>query len=213
MVGKAQDPSADGKSATSEQILTAATRLFAARGFEATSLQEIAEAVGVRKASLLYHFESKDDLRRAVLESLLSRWNDVMPRLLMAAHSGEDQFAALVDETVGFFAADLDRARLLLREGLDRPAEFRQLIATHVAPWVAVLTTYVRKGIERGEIHPDVDPEGYVVGCINLVLASFATASSFAGLVPRKRHVAEILRIARTSLFIAGRQEARKESP
>ena len=39
------------------------------------------------------------------------------------------------------------------------------------------------------------------------------TATSFAGVVPKKRHVAEILRIARTSLFTVARKEAVKESP
>jgi TetR/AcrR family transcriptional regulator len=212
MVGKLAS-AAEGRTATPAQILAAATRLFAARGFDGTSLQDIAEEVGLRKASLLYHFESKDDLRRAVLDSLLSRWNDVLPRLLVAAHTGVDQFEALVDETVGFFAADPDRARLLLREGLDRPAEFRALIAAHVAPWVAVVSTYVRKGIAHHEIHPDVDPEAYVVLVINLVLSSFATATCFSTVVSRKRHVAELLRVARTSLFAAPRPAGDPEKP
>src|SRR5689334_20820974 len=117
--------------ATPDQILRVATHLFAERGFDGTSLQDIAAAVGLRKPSLLYHFASKDDLRRAVLESLLSRWNDVLPRLLLAATSGEDQFTSLIDEAVGFFAADPDRARLILREALDRPAELRLLLSAH----------------------------------------------------------------------------------
>lgn len=206
MVDKSEVPAAKGDvAATPDQILAVATRLFAERGFDGTSLQDIAAAVGLRKPSLLYHFPSKDDLRRAVLDSLLTRWNDVLPRLLMAAHSGEDQFTALVDETVGFFAADPDRARLLLREGLDRPAEFRQLLTTHVRPWVTVVADYVRKGVGHGQIHAAVDPEAYVVAVINLILSSFATAGCFGGLIPRERVVAEVLRVSRQSLFLAPR--------
>ena len=64
MVDEAQVPAIEAKSAaTPEQILTVATRLFAERGFDGTSLQDIALAVGLRKPSLLYHFPSKDDLR------------------------------------------------------------------------------------------------------------------------------------------------------
>ena len=71
------------------RILEEATRLFAARGFDGTSLSEIAGAVGIRKPSLLYHFPSKDALRRSVLEHMLSHWNELVPRLLKAATSGE----------------------------------------------------------------------------------------------------------------------------
>jgi AcrR family transcriptional regulator len=212
MVDKSQVADIEAKAETPHQILSVATRLFAERGFDGTSLQDIAAAVGLRKPSLLYHFPSKDDLRRAVLESLLSRWHDVLPRLLLAATSGEDQFAALIDESMGFFAADPDRARLLLREGLDRPAEFRQLLSNHLKPWVTVVADYVRKGVARGEIHASVDPEAYVVAVINLILSSFATATCFGGLVPRERQVAEVLRVARQGLFLAPRVHASRDN-
>src|SRR5213078_3841448 len=51
-----------------DQIRDAATQLFATQGYEGTSLQAIAERVGVTKQTLLYHYPSKDALRRAVLE-------------------------------------------------------------------------------------------------------------------------------------------------
>ena len=47
---------------TRERILEVALDLFVEQGYEKTSLREIAERVGVTKAALYYHFESKDDL-------------------------------------------------------------------------------------------------------------------------------------------------------
>jgi TetR/AcrR family transcriptional regulator len=201
MVGKPATPAADSKNPTPDQILSVATRLFAARGFDGTSLQDIADAVGIRKPSLLYHFPSKDELRRAVLDGLLSRWNDVLPRLLVAATSGEGQFDALVAETIDYFAADPDRARLLIREGLDRPEAIRELLRTHVAPWVEVISNNARKGIAQGLIHPDADPEAYVVCVINLIIASFATGDCLGAMLPRDRQIAELKRVAKSSLF------------
>lgn len=187
--------------ATPEQILAAATRLFAARGFGDTSLQDVAGAVGLRKQSLLYHFPSKQELRRRVLEALLSRWNDVLPRLLVAATSGEGQFDAVVLETVRFFAADPDRARLLLREILDRPSDVQGMVDTHVAPWVEVVCGYIRKGVERGAIARDVDPAAYVLAVIHLILSCVATADCFGRIASRDRQLAEVLRLAKASLF------------
>ena len=50
-----------------EGILDRAAALFARRGFEQTSVQAVADAVGLSKAGLLHHFPSKDALREAVL--------------------------------------------------------------------------------------------------------------------------------------------------
>src|SRR5215831_12665716 len=54
-----------------EEILDAATRLFAERGYEGASMNDVAERVGMRKASLFYHFATKDALYEAVLDRLV----------------------------------------------------------------------------------------------------------------------------------------------
>lgn len=191
-----------------KEILREATRLFAARGVEATSLQEVADAVGVKKQSLLYHYESKDVLHRAVLEALLSRWNETLPRLLRAA-AREDRFDAILDETIGFFVEDPSRARLLLREALDRPDSMRGLIAEFVSPWLAVLGENIRRAQGHGVIRADVDPESYVVMVIHLVLGNVATAGTVSviaektrGTKVHERIVREIKRMARAALMV-----------
>src|SRR5437660_8174348 len=55
-----------------DEILDHATRLFAERGYEGTSMADLAERVGMRKASLFYHFASKDLLYAAVLDRLVT---------------------------------------------------------------------------------------------------------------------------------------------
>jgi AcrR family transcriptional regulator len=191
-----------------DEILAAATRQFAQNGFEATSLQVIADDVGIRKPSLLYHFPSKDALRVAVLQKMLDHWNEALPRLLQAATSGEGQFDAVVSEMVAFFTKDPDRARLIVREVLDRPAAGTAIINSHVRPWVDIVCNYIRKGKTQGTIHADVDPEAYVVQVINLVVASVATHACIGGLVPdsqrgkvHRRHIDELVRVAKASLF------------
>ena len=188
------------------RILESATKLFAEKGFDGTALQEIADAVGIRKPSLLYHFESKDALREAVLDDVLSRWKETLPRVLLAATAGEAQFDAITREILTFFAEDPDRARLLVREGLDRPAETSALFATHVRPLVANLALYVRQGQEVGRVWSDLDPEAYLWETIVLLLAGVAFSSSFAGLMPegapgQTRMDGELLRMAKRSLF------------
>ncbi|MEV4162715.1 TetR family transcriptional regulator [Nonomuraea dietziae] len=57
--------------ATPQRILAAARALFATRGYRATSMNAIAEQVGITKAALCYHFSAKDDLLHRLTEPLL----------------------------------------------------------------------------------------------------------------------------------------------
>jgi AcrR family transcriptional regulator len=51
-----------------EQVLHAAAQLFVTKGFAATSTREIADKVGIRQASLYYHFTGKDEILAELLE-------------------------------------------------------------------------------------------------------------------------------------------------
>ncbi len=60
-----------GKGSTKQEILEAALDLFSTQGFEATSVSQIADAVGIRKASLYSHFASKQEILDALVQNVL----------------------------------------------------------------------------------------------------------------------------------------------
>ena len=62
---------------TRETIRAVALELFSTKGFEQTSLREIAERVGLTKASLYYHYSSKQALLVAVVEPVLTGWRTI----------------------------------------------------------------------------------------------------------------------------------------
>lgn len=190
----------DVRSAT----IAAATRLFAAHGFEGTALQEIADAVGVTKPAVLHHFPSKEHIRQAVLEGILAHWQQTLPRLLLAATASRDRFEAVFGELHRFFAADPDRARVMLREALDRPAELRRLLRGPVRPWLSAVAQYVRSGRESGRHYADLDDEVYVLHMLQLVVNATACASVSSAVLDddqEARYDRELARIARSSLF------------
>src|SRR3954467_1150672 len=82
----------------SAQIRVVATKLFATRGYEAVSLQSIADVVGVAKQTLLYHYPSKEVLRRAVVDQVFEHWRSSLPAILQAVTSGRRRFTALTEE-------------------------------------------------------------------------------------------------------------------
>ena len=63
-----------GRGNTKQEILEAALELFSVQGYEATSISQIAEAVGIRKASLYSHFENKQAILDALIETTLEQY-------------------------------------------------------------------------------------------------------------------------------------------
>jgi AcrR family transcriptional regulator len=200
------------------RAVVAATRLFAAQGFEATSVQAIADDVGVTKQAVLHHFPSKEHLRQAVLDAILAHWNEALPRLLLAATAGEDRFDAVFGELQRFFAGAPDRALVVLREALDRPHEMKKLLRGPVKPWLSAVAGYIQAGQKSGAHYDDVDAEAYVVHVLQMVIAASAAASVSASVIDqdgRQRYDRELARIARASLFTdqAARSRAPAEEP
>ncbi|GIH81509.1 TetR family transcriptional regulator [Planobispora longispora] len=65
---------------TPQRILEAARALFAARGYRATSMQSIADEVGITKAALYYHFDSKEEILHRLTLPLLDELEAVLAR-------------------------------------------------------------------------------------------------------------------------------------
>ena len=63
----------DNKS-TKKKIVNAALDLFTTQGFEATSVSQLADAVGIRKASMYSHFESKQDILNALMQNISEQY-------------------------------------------------------------------------------------------------------------------------------------------
>lgn len=134
-----------------EAILDAATALFAERGFGSVSVQEIADAAGTHKTTVLYHFETKEALHEAVLDEALGRIAGAM-REFLAGEFRRDRLEYLLDQNLSFFAAHPQLARLLERELLessDADAYLRRFVEPIYLPAVASLERAMAAGVIR----------------------------------------------------------------
>jgi AcrR family transcriptional regulator len=100
---------------TRDRILAAALAGFARRGVAATSLDDVAEAVGVRKQTVLYWFRSKDDLVNGVLVAAIEELGSTLERAVTSRRPGRDATTAVVDEVLRLGAERPDLL-VLLRE-------------------------------------------------------------------------------------------------
>ncbi|MEV0682229.1 TetR/AcrR family transcriptional regulator [Nocardia sp. NPDC050378] len=80
---------------TKQAIRDAALRLFAAKGFEQTSLREVADMVGITKASLYYHYASKLDLLLAIIDPIIDHMRDIVTDIDAVPYDSEGIRAVL----------------------------------------------------------------------------------------------------------------------
>ena len=99
------------RSETAEQILDLAETLIQTRGYSAFSYQDIADALGIRKASIHYHFPSKTELGIAVIDRYIARFDEALVEV------AGDQ-AQIVDGNAGFLRAALSAVCRNARPGL-----------------------------------------------------------------------------------------------
>jgi TetR/AcrR family fatty acid metabolism transcriptional regulator len=88
-----------------EQIVSAAIEVLAARGFQAASLNAIAEHIGVSKGVISYHFAGKDELLREVVAHFLAGARACMMPRIEAATSYREALRVYVTTNLGYLAA------------------------------------------------------------------------------------------------------------
>lgn len=149
-----------------EGILDAALEVFAAKGFRAGSLNEIATRAGYTRAGLLHYFSGKD----AMLLALLERRDRLLG--VFSPIEGEESLGELIQRvTVRRERAFGDRDVILLYHMLTAEAAG----ADHPAgPWVAArharlrgeISAAVKVSVARGELPNDADPEAFAVALL-----------------------------------------------
>ena len=143
-------------SARREELTRTAARLFADRGYHGTSLADLAEALGIQKASLYHHIETKEDL------------------LWEVARAGAEAFHAALD-TVPDNAPAIEKIRLALRAHLQVVGEQLHAATVFTREWRALagdrrerfvaerrryeerIRELFREGVEGGELRTDLD--------------------------------------------------------
>ena len=144
------------------EILDAAVRLFAEKGYAAVTNAEIAKEAGVTAPALYYYFSSKEELFQAAVREHVGAFIPAVAEATKeecrAAHWNEERFRALYRSTVSFLTGEKTRIllRIVLAEGPRRP-EIRQVWMDQVAAIMELLGPYLESAAQDGHIRA-MDP-------------------------------------------------------
>ncbi|MDZ4717374.1 MAG: TetR/AcrR family transcriptional regulator [Roseiflexaceae bacterium] len=136
-----------------QRILDEATRLFVAQSYHGISMREIAEAVGVSKAGLYYHFRDKEELFLAILTNCLDRLEHGITQMQPTEPGTRAEVAAMLRAIFAQPPEQRAVMRLASNELAHLAPEARALFGKrYYEQFINRITTALRTGMERGEL-------------------------------------------------------------
>ena len=111
------------------EILEHATRLFAERGYDGTTLQDIADAIGITRPGLYNYISSKEQLLELAVSRALDQLFELTTEIAQDVRPAIDRLEALVRASVGVLVRELPYVTLLLRVRGNTDAERMALLS------------------------------------------------------------------------------------
>jgi AcrR family transcriptional regulator len=165
---------------TAERILDAAEALFAARGYAATTLRDVARAVGLRNPSLYNHFDGKEALYAAVLERGIRPVFETLMRSVIHEEEAEAQ-ARLLEEVMAILARRPALARLVQHEALAGGEHLTPMLREWIRPVFAQARALIEAQGRGGRWRPEQVP--------HLILAMYQVMVGYFTIAPLYREL------------------------
>ena len=185
-----------------ETVLRRAVDLFNRQGYDATSIGDIAQDLGLSKSAIYHHVASKEDLLAAALDEALEGLAEAVEAAARDHHaSAIDRLRTTVEESVRILAEHLPAVTLLLRVRGNSAVELAALERRRAID--EGLAALVREAVDEGSVRADIAPElisRLLFGTVNSLvewyrpggpltpdaLAASVSALAFEGLAARR---------------------------
>jgi AcrR family transcriptional regulator len=144
------------------EILDATARLLRSQGYKATTLRDIAEEVGIRAASIYYHFESKEEIASTVMNEGVDWVFDAVTAALarLPASAGiRDRVTAAVAAHLNALHKHSDYTSAAMRSYADAPEPVRHAARQHRRRYEAIWVKLIDEAVAGGAAPAGVSSE------------------------------------------------------
>lgn len=157
---------------TKRKIFETSMRLFAEKGYEATSIEEITATVGVAKGTLYYHFSSKEEIFNFLVEEGIKLLQNSIDIKTAKYTNYIDKIKAIILIQIKIVVKYQNLITILLSQFLGNEAR-NQKCKMHIFEYISKIEEIVKEGIQQGQIKNGdsqaIASEIYSLICASLV--------------------------------------------
>lgn len=150
-------------------IIARSAELFRTRGYSATSMRDIADAVGMEAASLYNHIKAKTDLLREIIFGIAGYCNEHLDNLQQSARTPGEKIEEVIRFHVRLMVNRYDEYCVMTHDWNHLPEEQLQEFATQRRRYVQQLEEIVARGIATGEFR-NITPYVVVLNILSAVM-------------------------------------------
>ncbi|MES2946285.1 MAG: TetR/AcrR family transcriptional regulator [Pseudomonadota bacterium] len=144
--------------ATRDNILRAATRVFARYGYEGGSVEKISKSAKSFDRMIYYYFGSKEELFIAVLEDMYRRMNEAELKLTLKIDEPVESLKDVIRFVVSYYGKNPEFITLLNTENLHRGKHISKSVRAreYSSPAIAIIRQLLESGVQKGIFRPEV---------------------------------------------------------
>jgi AcrR family transcriptional regulator len=153
---------------TQKAIVAAAAKLFAERGFGSTSLEDIADVLGVTKGALYYHVKNKEEILRLIYLSVLTVAEEPLRRIVESDLHPAEKLHRAIEHHVEVSADRSPAITVFYREHPHLTGPFAKEITLRQKDYERYFEQIIEDGLDTGAFKAGSDPKIIMFGILGM---------------------------------------------
>jgi AcrR family transcriptional regulator len=152
------------------EILKVAAKVFRAKGYHGTRIQDIAEALDMQKGSLYYYIDTKEDLLKGLVEDVVEQSVELLARINDTEHKPQDKLRLCVEGHLELYHNNIDAFGVFLNEDIEllnknSEKDVLAMLKEYENGWYNIFM----EGVKCGDFRSDRDYKVVVKGALGML--------------------------------------------